>query len=74
MVTNPAEYMRKYAKDHYMKYRWSETAKKIRASRNKAHKEMKTPDGMEAHHVDGNPLNTKKSNLRNVTKKYNERH
>lgn len=73
MVTNDPQYMREYARKNYEKYRGTEKAKKKRAQRNQAHRMMNPPKGMEAHHIDGDTSNNKRSNLRSVSKLFNER-
>lgn len=75
MTTNDRSYMTKYAHDHYMKYRWSDSAMELRAARNKARKIMKAKwKKQQVHHIDGNPKNNSKSNLKLVSQLYNERH
>lgn len=64
-------------KKEYEKFQSSEKAKKDRASRNKARRKMEKAgrvakgDGKDVDHVDSNPRNNSKKNLRVVTKKYN---
>jgi hypothetical protein len=67
---------RDYASE-YKNYHSRPEQKLNRAARNKSRNELKKKgkvrkgDGMDVHHVDGNPRNGKTSNLRIVPKKKN---
>ena len=58
-------------KAEYKKFQSSTKAKKDRAARNKVNRKKKCPAGHEIHHKDGNPRNSKKSNLKVTTKSKN---
>lgn len=64
-------------KDEYAKFQSSTKSKKDRASRNKVRKaalrsgRVKKGDGRDIDHVDGNPRNNSKKNLRVVSKSKN---
>ena len=68
--------MRNYRKE-YDNYQGKPKQKKDRASRNKARriltkaKREKKGDGKDVHHKDGNPRNSKKSNLKVTSKTKN---
>ena len=67
---------RDYARE-YKRFQSSKKAKKDRAARNKARRQalregkVHRGDNLEVHHVDSNPRNGSKSNLRVVTRKFN---
>lgn len=67
---------RNYAKEYANYHSRPEQIKK-RASRNKVRRQalasgkVKKGDSLDIHHVDGNPLNNKKSNLRAVRRSNN---
>jgi hypothetical protein len=67
---------RNYAKE-YQNYHSSDKQKKRRAARNKARNlllkkgRVKKGDGKDIHHKDGNPLNSKLSNLKITSKSKN---
>ena len=48
-------------------------AKAARASRNRANRMLKPPKGSEVHHVNGNPLDNRRSNLKVIPKSENRR-
>ncbi len=64
-------------KDEYAKFQSSTKSKKDRASRNKVRKaalrsgRVKKGDGRDIDHLDGNPRNNSKKNLRVVSKSKN---
>jgi len=63
-------------KSEYKNYHSQPLQKKNRAKRNLARRIMKRKlgnsiNGMDIHHVDGNPKNNSKSNLKATSKKYN---
>ena len=64
-------------KDEYAKFQSSTKSKKDRASRNKVRRaalrsgRVKKGDGRDVDHVDGNPRNNSKKNLRVVSKSKN---
>ena len=64
-------------KDEYAKFQSSTKSKKDRASRNKVRKaalrsgRVKKGDGRDIDHVDGNPRNNSKKNLKVVSKSRN---
>ena len=64
-------------KDEYAKFQSSTKSKKARASRNKVRKaalrsgRVKKGDGRDIDHLDGNPRNNSKKNLRVVSKSKN---
>ena len=64
-------------KDEYAKFQSSTKSKKDRASRNKVRKaalrsgRVKKGDGRDIDHVDGNPRNNSKKNLKVVSKSKN---
>lgn len=64
-------------KDEYAKFQSSTKSKKDRASRNKVRRaalrsgRVKKGDGRDIDHVDGNPRNNSKKNLRVVSKSKN---
>lgn len=68
--------LRDYARE-YRKFSSSRKAKKDRAARNKARRQalregrVHKGDNMEVHHVDSNPRNSAKSNLRVVSRTFN---
>lgn len=69
---------RDYAKE-YENYHSKSEQKKNRAQRNKANRIKKKEglisknDGNDVHHVDGNPFNNSKGNLRVISKHANRR-
>ena len=69
MVTNSTQYNDKV----YSKYWWNKKAMKARASRNNVRrKAIKSGaaakwDGMDMHHIDGNPLNDSPKNIKKIT-------
>lgn len=64
-------------KDEYSKFQSSTKSKKDRAHRNKVRRKalkdgrVKKGDGKDIDHVDGNPRNNSKKNLRVVSKSHN---
>ena len=75
MPSSP-NYKRNY-KQEYANYHSKPKQKKNRAGRNKARrilvkaKKVKKGDGKDVHHKDGNPRNSKRSNLKVTTKSKN---
>ena len=67
---------RNYKKE-YENYHGKPSQIKRRAARNKARKDalkrgtVKKGDSLDIHHIDGNPLNNKSSNLRAIIKSQN---
>jgi len=72
----PKKRKRDYRRE-YDQYHGKEGPKKDRAHRNAARRKLKErglmEQGLEAHHVDGNPRNNSTGNLRAVSKNYNRR-
>jgi hypothetical protein len=66
-------------KSDYAKFQSSDKAKKERAARNKARRELMAEgrvskgDGKDVDHADGNPLHNSKSNLKVMSKSKNRR-
>lgn len=59
------DYKKEYARDHGTPEKIAE-----RSSRNKARRKTNAPKGKEVEHIDGNPKNNSRSNLRFVSAKF----